>query len=49
MIHPSPVAADYIWQKMAENCMDEQMQQYLKDYESIRKAKMHKPNTAIKL
>lgn len=45
MIHPSSVAADYIWQKMAENCMDQEMQQYLKDYEPIRKAKGHRTNT----
>lgn len=45
MIHPSPVAVDYIWRRMVESCMDEGMQQYLKDYEPIRKAKMHKPNT----
>ena len=43
MIHPSPVAVNYIWQKMVKNCMDKEMQQYLEDYEPIRKAKEHKP------
>ena len=43
MIHPAPTAVRYIWQKMAENCMDKNMQQYLKDYEPTRKAKEHKP------
>lgn len=42
MIHPAPVAVQYIWQKMVENCMDKNMQQYLKDYEPIRKSKEHK-------
>ena len=42
MIHPAPVAVKYIWQKMVENCMDKDMQQYLKDYEPIRKAKEHR-------
>lgn len=42
MIHPAPAAVNYIWQRMAESCMSEEMQQYLKDYEPIRKAKAHK-------
>ena len=42
MIHPAPVAVKYIWQKMVENCMDKDMQQYLKDYEPIRKAREHR-------
>ena len=42
MIHPAPAAVNYIWQRMTESCMDEEMQQYLKDYESTRKAKGHK-------
>ena len=43
MIHPSPVAVNYIWRRMVENCMDREMQKYLEDYEPIRKAKGHKP------
>ena len=43
MIHPSPVAVDFIWQRMVECCMDNEMQQYLKDYEPFRRAKMHRP------
>ena len=42
MIHPSPVAVNYIWHKMVENCMDKEMQQYLEEYEPIRKAREHK-------
>ena len=43
MIHPSSVAVDYIWQRLVENCMDKDLQQYLVDYEPIRRAKNHKP------
>ena len=43
MIHPSPVAVNYIWQKMVESCMDKDMQQYLEEYEPIRRARMHRP------
>ena len=42
MIHPAPAAVNYIWQRMVESCMDEGMQKYLKDYEPIRRRKMHK-------
>ncbi len=42
MIHPAPVAVNYIWQRLAENCMSTEMQQYLKEYEPTRKFKMHK-------
>ena len=42
MIHPSPVAVNYIWHRMVENCMDGEMQKYLEDYEPIRKAKRHR-------
>ena len=43
MIHPSPVAINYIWRRMVENCMDRDMQKYLEEYEPIRKAKEHRP------
>lgn len=42
MIHPAPVAVNYIWQRLAENCMSIEMQQYLKEYGPTRKSKMHK-------
>ncbi len=44
MIHPSPAAVDYIWRRMVDSCMSDEMQQYLKDYEPIRRAKMHRAN-----
>jgi len=43
MIHPAPAAVNYIWQRMTESCMSEEMQQYLKTYEPIRKALLHRP------
>lgn len=42
MIHPAPVAVNYIWQRLAENCMSTEMRQHLKEYEPTRKSKMHK-------
>ena len=42
MLHPAPAAVQYIWRRMTESCMDAQMQQYLRDYESVRKAKGHR-------
>ena len=42
MIHSSPVAVNYIWHKMVESCMDEEMQKYLEEYEPTRKAKGHR-------
>lgn len=42
MTHPAPVAVNYIWQRLAENCMSTEMQQHLKEYEPTRKSKMHK-------
>lgn len=42
MIHPSSFAVDYIWRRLVEAAMDSDMQQYLKEYEPIRRAKMHK-------
>ena len=43
MLHPSDQAVDYIWEKFAQTCLDEKSQQFLKDYEPIRKALAHKP------
>ncbi|MBQ2342101.1 MAG: GSCFA domain-containing protein [Bacteroidaceae bacterium] len=43
MLHPSPQAVDYIWQRMVENLMDAELQQYLKEYEPIRRNLAHRP------
>ncbi len=44
MLHPSSVTADYIWQRLVQSAMSTSMQQYLRQYESVRRATMHKPN-----
>ena len=41
MIHPAPMAVNYIWKRLTESCMDEEMRRYLHDYEPIRRAKKH--------
>ena len=41
MIHPAPMAVNYIWKRLTESCMDEGMRRYLHDYEPIRRAKKH--------
>ena len=47
MIHPAPAAVNYIWQRLVESGMSEEMQQYLKEYEPIRKTKMHRICTTL--
>ncbi len=43
MLHPSPQAVDYIWQRMVESMMDAELQQYLTEYEPIRRDLSHRP------
>ncbi len=43
MCHPSPVAVDYIWERMVGECMDARLQAYLSDYEPLRRAQAHRP------
>lgn len=43
MLHPSPQAVDYIWQRMVEAMMDAELQQYLTEYEPIRRDLAHRP------
>lgn len=46
MIHPSPTAIDYIWQRLKENAMSQHMQQYIEQYDPIRRALRHNPQDA---
>ncbi len=46
MIHPSPTAIDYIWQRLKESAMSRPMQQYLEQYAPIRRALLHNPQDA---
>jgi len=43
MIHPSPVAVDYVWQRLVRECMDKSLQAYLSEYDPLRKALAHRP------
>lgn len=43
MHHPSAQAIDYIWSRLAQCGFSTQAQQYLRDYEPIRKGLLHRP------
>ena len=43
MLHPSPVAVDYIWERFVAQWLDDEARRYLLDYEPIRKALAHRP------
>ena len=43
MIHPSPVAEDYIWTKFAERYFDERLKKFMKQWREVRSAIDHKP------
>lgn len=43
MLHPSAQAIDYIWSRLVQCAFSPQAQQYLKDYEPIRKGLLHRP------
>ncbi|WKN45357.1 GSCFA domain-containing protein [Tunicatimonas pelagia] len=42
MLHPSEVAEDYIWQKVAEHYLDAEAQQFLKTWNPIYRAVQHR-------
>ena len=43
MHHPSAQAIGYIWSRLAQCAFSSQAQQYLRDYEPIRKGLLHRP------
>lgn len=43
MMHPSDLAADYIWERFSESTMDEQTRSIAKECENIYKALSHRP------
>lgn len=43
MLHPSPQAIDYIWQRLVEHWFDDEARRYLVAYEPIRRAMEHRP------
>ncbi len=42
MLHPSPQAIEYIWERFAELYLDSETHRFLADYEPIRKSLMHR-------
>ncbi len=44
MLHPSPMAADYIWQRFCQSQLSESARQYIREYEPIRKGLAHRPS-----
>lgn len=44
MLHPSPAAVAYIWQRFCQSYLSEQTRQYLKEYEQILKGFAHRPS-----
>lgn len=43
MLHPSPVAVDYIWERFVAQWLDDETRRFLIDYDPIRKALQHRP------
>ncbi len=43
MIHPSPVAIDYIWQRFSETTISQESQSIMKEVETIQKGLAHRP------
>ena len=44
MLHPSDKAVDYIWQQFCQRNMSKRTQQYLREYEPVRKGLTHRPS-----
>ena len=45
MLHPGEVAVDYVWQRLVAECMTERLQQYLSEYEPVRRGLAHRPSS----
>lgn len=43
MIHPSPQAVEYIWERMVETCMSDEAKEFLKAWKPIKEALAHHP------
>ena len=43
MVHPSPQAIDYIWERFVDLWLDSEAHRYLVDFEPIRRALQHRP------
>ena len=43
MLHPSPQAIQYIWERFVQTFMDDESHRYFVDFEPIRRALQHRP------
>jgi hypothetical protein len=43
MLHPNPVAVNYIWERFLENYISEESQKVMKEVDSIQKSLLHRP------
>ncbi|MBG8556443.1 GSCFA domain-containing protein [Hymenobacter guriensis] len=43
MLHPSPVAEDYIWEKFTRTYFDQSFGRFKKEWEAVRQALAHRP------
>lgn len=43
MLHPSPVAVEYIWQRFVECCFSDEARHCMREWEEICRARRHKP------
>lgn len=43
MIHPSPVAEEYIWNKLVQSAFSPELQKFISDWDKIRKSLAHRP------
>ena len=43
MLHPSPQAVDFIWERLVETCFSDRSRQWLKEWKPVRDALNHRP------
>ncbi len=43
MLHPSPQAVEYIWERFVESCFSEKAKEYLKEWKPVKEAFGHRP------
>ena len=43
MVHPSPLAVRYVWEKFVQTCLSEDALEIMQESENINKALSHKP------
>ena len=43
MLHPSPQAVDYIWERLVDNCFSAQARRFLDEWRPLKQALTHRP------